>query len=178
MPRPTRGSDDRVGVTPPAVTAARSFDEFFAAESESLYRRMRLVTRDHHEAEEVVQDAFLAMYERWDRIGAIADPVAYLYRTAFNVWNKRSRRALRAIREVFAPGPQTDDFEAVDARTVVGEALGHLTSRQRAAIVLTELVGLPSEEAGEILGVRAVTARVLSSQARATLRERLGDPDG
>lgn len=178
MTRPTRKLGDRIGATAPVVTAVRSFDEFFSAESETLYRRMRIVTRDHHEAEEVVQDAFLAMYERWDRIGAIADRQAYLYRTAFNVWNKRSRRARRAIREVFTPGAQRDDFEAVDARTVVGEALGHLTPRQRAAVVLTELVGLSSEEAGEILGIRAVTTRVLASQARAMLRERLGDQDG
>lgn len=50
--------------------ACLPFDEFFAAESDTPYRRMRLVTRDHHEAEEVIQDAFLAMYERSDRISA------------------------------------------------------------------------------------------------------------
>ena len=166
------------GETAPGVSVVRSFDEFFAAESETLYRRMRIVTRDHHEAEEVVQDAFLAMYERWDRIATIADPVAYLYQTAFNVWRKRTRRATRAIRHVFAPTPGADEFDAADARTVVGQALGYLTPRQRAAVVLTDLVGMPSEEAGEILGVRAVTARVLASQARAVLRERLGELDG
>jgi RNA polymerase sigma factor (sigma-70 family) len=154
------------------------FDEFFAAESETLYRRMRLVTRDHHEAEEVVQDAFLSVYERWDRIAGIPDPVGYLYRTAFNAWKKRSRRMARAVQNVFAPSPERDEFEAADARTIVGEALGHLTPRQRAAIVLTDLVGLSSEDAAEVLGVRPVTARVLASQARASLRARLGDADG
>lgn len=155
-----------------------SFDEFFAAESETLYRRMRLVTRDHHEAEEVVQDAFLSLYQRWDRMAEVPDPVGYLYRTAFNAWKKRTRRAARAVRSVLAPPAETDEFEAVDARTVVGEALGHLTHRQRAAIVLTELIGMSSEDAGEILGIRAVTARVLASQARAALRERLEGTDG
>jgi DNA-directed RNA polymerase specialized sigma24 family protein len=43
-----------------------SFDAFFAAESQTLFRRMWLVTRDRHEAEEIVQDAFLSLYERWD----------------------------------------------------------------------------------------------------------------
>jgi len=159
------------------AASPRSFDEFFAAQSETLYRRMRLVTRDHHEAEEVVQDAFLRLYERWDRIAVIPDPVGYLYRTAFNAWKKRSRRAVLAIRNVFAPAPETDAFAAADARTVVGEALDHLTPRQRAAIVLTDLIGYPSEQAGEILGIRPVTARVLTSQARAALRARLGDSD-
>jgi RNA polymerase sigma factor (sigma-70 family) len=163
---------------PPSVAGSPSFDEFFAAESETLYRRMRLVTRDHHEAEEVVQESFLSLYERWDRIAGIPDPVGYLYRTAFNAWKKRSRRAARAIRDVFAPAPETDEFEAADARTMVGEALDHLTPRQRAAIVLTELMGFSSEDAGEILGIRPVTARVLASQARAALRERLGEVHG
>ena len=161
-----------------APAVAPSFDEFFAAEGETLYRRMRLVTRDHHEAEEVVQDAFLSLYERWDRVSRVPDPVGYLYRTAFNAWKKRSRRAARAIRNVLAPAPAADEFEAADARTVLGEALDHLTPRQRAAVVLTDLMGLSSEEAGEILGVRAVTARVLASQGRASLRERLGDLHG
>ena len=160
------------------VANPASFDGFFAAESETLYRRMRLVTRDHHEAEEVVQDAFLSLYERWDRIAGIRDPVGYLYRTAFNAWKKRSRRAARAVRNVFAPAGQRDDFEAADARTIVGEALGELTPRQRAAIVLTDLIGLSSEEAADVLGIKPVTARVLASQARASLRARLGDPDG
>jgi RNA polymerase sigma factor (sigma-70 family) len=158
-----------------AVVSSVSFDEFFAAESETLYRRMRLVTRDHHEAEEVVQDAFLSLYERWDRMAEVPDPVGYLYRTAFNAWKKRTRRAARVIRHVFAPDPASDDFEAADARTVVGEALGQLTPRQRAAIVLTDLVGLSSEDAGEILGILPVTARVLASQARAAMRGILGD---
>ncbi len=167
-----------LGEATPDVHDRLTFDEFFAAESETLYRRMRLVTRDHHEAEEVVQDAFLSMYERWDGIAGIADPVGYLYRTAFNAWKKRTRRAARAIRNVLTPAPAADDFEAADARTVVGDALDHLTPRQRAAIVLTDLIGFSSEEAGEILGIRPVTARVLASQARASLRERLGDVHG
>ena len=160
------------------VTDPLSFDEFFAAESETLYRRMRLVTRNHHEAEEVVQDAFLILYERWDRMAQIPDPVGYLYRTAFNAWKRRSKRAARAIRNAFAPAPETDEFAAADARTMIGQALDSLTPRQRAAVVLTELMGFSSEDAGEMLGIRPVTARVLASQARAALRARLGDARG
>jgi RNA polymerase sigma factor (sigma-70 family) len=154
-----------------------SFDEFFEAESERLFRRLWLVTRNPHEAEEVMQDAFLSLLERWDRMGEVDDPVAYLYRTAFNVWNKRTRRATRALRSALAPGSRADDVDAVDARTVVGQALARLTPRQRAAIVLTELLGFTSEEAGVVLGIRAVTARVLTSQARAAMRSSLGAID-
>src|SRR5688572_28874080 len=129
-----------------------SFDAFFAEESETLYRRMWLVTRNRHEAEEVVQDAFLSLLERWDRVSGLPDPTGYLYRTAFNAWKKRTRRATLAIRNTFASPPEPDGFEAADARIVVDEALGQLTPRQRAAIVLTELLGYSSDEAGEMLG--------------------------
>jgi RNA polymerase sigma-70 factor (ECF subfamily) len=133
-------------------------------------------TRDRQEAEEIVQDAFLSLYERWDRAAGWDDPTSYLYRTAFNTWKKRTRRATRAVRDVFSSDPG-DEFEAADARTVVSAALAHLAPRQRAAIVLTELLGFSSEEAARALGVRAVTARVLASQGRAAMRNLLGASD-
>ena len=87
------------------------------------------MTRGHHEAEEVVQDAFLSLFEHWARMESILDPVGYLHTTAFNVWKKRSRRAARALRHVFASTPEADAFEAADARTVLGAALDQLTPR-------------------------------------------------
>ena len=156
--------------------ATPDFDGFFADESDRLFRRLWLVTRDRSEAEEVMQDAFLSLYERWDRLSGVEDLRAYLYRTAFNAWNKRSRRASRGLRLALAPS-RRDDVEAADARTVIGAALAKLTPRQRAAVVLTELLDLSSEEAGEILGIRAVTARVLTSQARTAMRSYLGGDD-
>jgi RNA polymerase sigma factor (sigma-70 family) len=162
--------------SPAGTPAGLDFDDFFARQSEDLFRRLWLVTRNRSEAEEVMQDAFLALYERWDRMAAVEDPKAYLYRTAFNTWNKRSRRAARVVRAAIAP-PRGDDVDAAEARTVVGEALARLSPRQRAAVVLTELLGFSSEDAGAILGIRAVTARVLTSQARSAMRSYLGGPD-
>jgi RNA polymerase sigma-70 factor (ECF subfamily) len=163
---------------PPEGTPERlDFDDFFASESEDLFRRLWLVTRNRAEAEEVMQDAFLNLYERWERMSTVDDPKAYLYRTAFNAWNRRSSRAARAVRATLAPS-RRDDVEAADARTVIGDALEHLSPRQRAAIVLTELLGFSSEDAGSILGIRAVTARVLTSQARAAMRTYLGGTVG
>jgi RNA polymerase sigma-70 factor, ECF subfamily len=176
MPRPLHVVREEAMSSPAGAREELGFDDFFARESEDLFRRMWLVTRDRGEAEEVMQDAFLSLYERWDRMAEIDDPRAYLYRTAFNAWKKRSRRMARAVRSTLAPS-RRDDVDAADARTVVDDALEHLTPRQRAAIVLTELLGFSSEDAGEILGIRAVTARVLTSQARAAMRAYLGGPD-
>ena len=157
--------------------ASRAFAEFFDEESGTLFRRMWLVTRDRQEAEDIMQDSFLAVFERWDRVAQMDDPTGYLYRTAFNLWRRRMGRAARAVRAVLDTRAPGDDFEAAEARTVIGSGLARLAPRQRAAIILTELLGYSSDEAGSILGIRAVTARVLASQARAALRQGLATTD-
>jgi DNA-directed RNA polymerase specialized sigma24 family protein len=42
------------------------------------------VTGNRHDAEEITQDAFMRLRERWDSMGRIEDPTGYLYRVALN----------------------------------------------------------------------------------------------
>jgi RNA polymerase sigma-70 factor (ECF subfamily) len=155
----------------------RSFESFFEAESPILFRRLCLVTGNRQEAEEVMQDAFLKLFERWERVSGLEDPTGYLYRTAFNVFRKRTRRAGVALRRTLRMAPAGDEFAAAEARHVVAQALSKLTARQRAALVLTELLDYDSEEAGRLLGVRASTIRALATQGRATMRRTLERQD-
>jgi len=155
-----------------------TFEEFFESESPVLFRRLCLVTGDRHEAEEVMQDAFISLFERWDRVRAMQNPTGYLYRTAFHAANRRARRAARAIRASISPSSEIDEFAIADERETVRRALGSLTRRQRIAIVLTELLGYSSEDAAKIMGTRAVTVRVLASQGRSAMRQVLGEHDG
>ena len=166
-------------VDPTSVEPVLDFEGFFAQESATLFRRLWLVTRDKAEAEDIVQEAFIVVLERWERVQAMEDPTGYLYRVAFNTRRKRSRRAARAVqRLVTRPSEPPDRFAGAEARTIIGSALDTLTPRQRAALVLTELLGMTSEEASSILKIRPVTVRSLSSQARASMRERIGGTDG
>ena len=163
--RRTESSSRSAGASPGAT-----FEEFFGAEHARLLRALFLVTGNEQEAEEIAQEAFLRLWERWDRVGRVDDPTGYLYRTAMNVFRSRNRRAVLAARRAVRLAPAGDAFEAANERDAVARALGTLTPRQRAALVLTELLGYGSEEAGRILGVKAVTARVLASQARSAMR--------
>src|SRR4051794_33361326 len=154
----------------PIMAASGTFEEFFEAERDRLFRVLCLITGSRHEAEEISQDAFVAMWERWDRLGGVDDLAGYLHRTAVNAFRKRYRRSRLALRHAAGASPAEDVFEAVDTRLVVGRALRDLTPRQRAAVVLTELLGYTAEAAGRELGIRASTVRALSFQARAALR--------
>ncbi len=178
MPEPLRIVASDGAARPEPVSEAQSFEEFFEAESRTLYRRLCLITGDRQEAEEVMQDAFISVLERWDRVSEMDDPTGYLYRTAFRLVHKRWKRAARILRQPVANTLPADEFAAAEDREVVRRALGMLSRRQRTAIVLTELLGYSSEEAGRLMGTRAVTARVLASQGRAVMRRLLEDRDG
>jgi len=153
----------------------RSFEVFFASEYARLFGALCLVTGDRSEAEEIMQDAFLRLWERWERVRGLDDPSAYLYRTAMNVFRNRYRRAALGLRKTINMAPNEDAFSTVEDRDAVVRALRDLTSAQRAAVVLTGYVGLTSEEAGEMLGMRAGTVRTLATRARAAIREKAGE---
>ena len=146
-----------------------TFEEFFELERARLFRALVLVTRDSALAEELVQDAFVRVWERWGRVASMDDPRAYLYRTAMNLHRSGLRRAMTAAKRWLDPSASPDPFDEVAARDEALRFLGLLTPRQRAAVVATELLGFSSGEAGAILGVRPGTVRTLTAQARATL---------
>jgi RNA polymerase sigma-70 factor (ECF subfamily) len=160
------------GVSRPVI----SFDGFYLAEHARLFGAMVLVTGNRHEAEEIMQEGFLRVYERWDRVREADDPTAYLYRVSFNVFRRRRRRAALAEKLPLALAHSPDAFAGVDEKDVIIRAMSGLTRRQRAALVLTSILEYSSEEAGQILGVKAGTVRVLASQARDALRKNVGDP--
>ena len=150
----------------------RSFDDLFLDQHDRLYRALYFITGSSTDAEELMQDAFLKLWERWDRIHAIDDPVGYLFRVAMNGFRMRARRARVAARRVVHLEPARDPFDDIELRDDVRRMLLGLPPRQRAALVLTEIFGYSSEQAARILGIRPTTVRVLASQGRATLRAR------
>jgi DNA-directed RNA polymerase specialized sigma24 family protein len=94
-----------------------------------------------------------------------------------NGFRKRRRRAALAVRKALHLVPQEDLFAQADARQVVSQALAGITRRQRAALVLTELLGFTSEEAARAMGIRPVTVRVLASQGRAAMKRSMERSD-
>ena len=147
-----------------------TFEEFFEANRRNLFGAFCLVTGNRQEAEEIVQDAFLRIWERWDRVATVEDPVGFLYRTAMNVFRNRARRAALAARRSVGLASTADDLTTVEHRDELVRTLRTLTPRQRAALILTDYLEYSSEEAGRILQIRASTVRALSTKGRSAAR--------
>jgi RNA polymerase sigma-70 factor (ECF subfamily) len=150
--------------------SAASFEEFFRAEQLRLHRVLFAITGSQPEAEDIGQEAFLRLWERWDRVSQMDDPAGYLHRTAINVLRDRSRRLVLGLRRAVHASPRPDEYHAFEARSVAASVLGSLPPRQRAAIVLTEALGYSADEAGKLLGIKGSTVRALHFQARSALR--------
>lgn len=152
-----------------------TFELFFELEHERLFGALYVVTGDRQEAEELMQEAFLRLWERWDRMGDVADPTGYLYRTAMNAFRMRYRRAVVAAKKLVLWQGARDPFGEVEMRDDLRRALARLPTRRRAALVLTDLMGYTPAEAGEMLGLRPSSVRGAAAKARASLRQELGD---
>jgi RNA polymerase sigma factor (sigma-70 family) len=165
VPVPTR---------PVALEEPTGFETFFEDHHADLFTALCLITRDRYEAEEIMQDAFLNLLERWERVRSLEDPVGYLYRTALNLFRKRWRRTSRFVRRSVGMTTRDDEFLQIETRVDVVKAIASLSPRQRIVIVLTDLLGFDSEEVGRLLGIQPGTVRMHASRGRAALADTLG----
>jgi RNA polymerase sigma factor (sigma-70 family) len=155
----------------PVLADRDSFEAFFVDHHADVFGALYLITRNRHEAEEIMQDAFLKVLERWDRVSSLEDSVGYLYRTAMNLLRKRWRRASVMLRRTVGLSDRDDEMSVIETRVDVARALASLSPRQRAVVVLTELL-----EAGRMLGIAPGTVRMHASRGRAALADLLGGP--
>jgi RNA polymerase sigma-70 factor (ECF subfamily) len=156
------------------LEVSADFGAFFDLHFQKVFRAVLLMTRDRNEAEDVAQEAFVKVYERWDQVARMADPAGYLYRTALNERRSRLRRALRwRARSLYEGGEPDVTSAAAIASADVFRAMGRLTDDQRAAVVLVEYVGFEPAEAASLLGISAEAARSRLHRARLILRAEL-----
>ena len=150
--------------------AQASFEAFFEDTHRRLFGALCLVTGNRQEAEEIMQDAYLRLWERWERVRVMADPNGFLFRTAMNLFRSRYRRALLGLRRQLVGATRSDDLAEVEDRDEVVRILRPLSPAERASIVLTTMFGYSSEDAGRLLGVKAATVRAHATRARAGAR--------
>ena len=160
-----------------AWSADRAVTELYSSHYRALVRLAALLVRDTQTAEEVVQDAFVAMHDGWQRLRDTEKALAYLRQTVVN----RSRSVLRHRTVVDKnlqkappdmPSAEHGALVLLERHAVVA-ALRDLPDRQREAIVLRYYADLSEAEIAETMGISRGSVKSHTSRGMATLRSTL-----
>ena len=144
-----------------------SFTRFFETERSGAIRLAWLLTHDAALAEDVVQDAFTALFSRFDRV---EHPSAYLRRSVVNGVYERSRRTARERRRLMlVAASEPPSIDGPSGGLV--DAIARLPLNQRTAIVLRYWGDLDDRTIADAMGMRPGTVRSLLSRATAQLRK-------
>lgn len=146
-----------------------------------LVRLALLLVDELPTAEDVVQDAFVALLRRHGRqLTGVEDPEAYLRTSVVNAARSvlRRRRTVRAYipeRQPHSPPPD-DHVLLVEHHREVLDALKRLPRRQREVLVLRYWANLSEAQIAENLGVTRGTVKSTASRALDTLAKHLEIP--
>ena len=171
-------SEDRL-----AATDTGRLGELYVRHADDAVRLAYLLTGDRALAEDLVQDAFVRLA---GRLVHLRDPGAfdaYLRTTVVNLSNSHFRRKrversyLQRARGALGTQDGSWSDRSFEDRDALWGALGRLSRRQRAAIVLRFYEDLPEREVAEILTCRPGTVKSLVSRGLETMRNEIRGED-
>jgi RNA polymerase sigma-70 factor (ECF subfamily) len=172
----------------------RAFEAVMRAHNRMLYRLARSILRDDAEAEDALQDAYLAAYRNISSFRGGSRLSTWLARIVMNEAYARLRRRKRAVvvpldatqrRDLGEPSPQEgimpgETVERPDAaamraelRRMLERRIDALPDQFRAVFVLRDVEEMSVEETAECLDIPPATVRTRAFRARALLREAL-----
>ena len=158
-------------------SADRAVTELYSLHYKALVRLATLLVRDTPTAEEVVQDAFVAMHDGWQRLRDAENALAYLRQAVVN----RSRSVLRHRTVVDKnmqkappdmPSAEHGAFILLERSAVVA-ALRGLPERQREAIVLRYYGDLSEAEIAAVMDISRGAVKSHTARGMAFLRAAL-----
>ncbi len=156
-------TDVPLSMAPEEVAVREPFDTLYHREYNGLVRLAMVLVDNQDQAEEVVQDAFAAMYGRYHQVSM---PLAYMRASVLNGSRKVVRRRLLVRR---SPNPAPEDNELVYNHVI--DAIRRLPARQRAAVVLRYELQLTESEIAETLTMPIGTVKSTLHRAIARLRQ-------
>jgi RNA polymerase sigma-70 factor (sigma-E family) len=162
----------------------QAFEEFMRQRQRPLLRFAMVLTGDAQRSEDIVADVLGRAWEKWERIGALAEPNAYVRRMVVNEflsWKRLTKRTTpRNDVAQLIDDADRDDASSTESvlteRSAMVDALTRLPRKQRAALVLRYYEGLSDAEIAAVLGCGPGTVRSNTSRALAALRIHLHDP--
>ncbi|WP_419919494.1 SigE family RNA polymerase sigma factor [Candidatus Poriferisocius sp.] len=141
------------------------FNDLYQEEYEPMVRLARGLVDLPETAEEIVQEAFVKVFDRWSRLD---NPGGYLRSTVVN----SARSELRKRRTRRRAGPRLfNNPDSVEEQDYLLDALNLLSPRQKTALVLRFYAGMSEKEIARTMGVRPGTVKSATSRGLAELRK-------
>ena len=181
-PAPTVADERRAAIARDAELIRRvragdrtAFDELVAAHMRQAFQIAYRVVGHREDAEDLLQESFLAAYQYLDSFDAERPFGPWLNRIVLNrganLRRARTRRQTEPERDAVSSAPSAlDESTRAEMRTVLTNALATLSDRQRMIVTLFDVDGLTSSEIGARLELAPGTVRWHLHEARRVLR--------
>jgi RNA polymerase sigma-70 factor, ECF subfamily len=168
------------GITPMSVA---DFPSILPELLPRLWAFALRISRDQHDAEDLVQRACLRALERAHQLKPDTSPLSWMYSIVHTTWinelrarSVRSRTSaewddsyLETVADPSAPDPEADALN----RQIV-RAVERLPDAQRTVMLLVVVEGLSYQEAAQVLGVPVGTIMSRLSRARQAVGSQFG----
>jgi RNA polymerase sigma-70 factor (ECF subfamily) len=162
---------------------ADAFDALARDRIDRLFAIAIRILRDHHDAEDAVQQA---LWTAWGDLPGLREPArfdAWLYRLVVRACYRasRSRRRRASVVQIvpeLEEMPGRADEDAIGDRDSLERAFASLSTEQRAVVVLHHYLGLGLDEIAAVVGIPAGTARSRLHYALRKLRTSIEPADG
>ncbi|HUY50645.1 MAG TPA: SigE family RNA polymerase sigma factor [Streptosporangiaceae bacterium] len=155
-------------------TADRAVTRLYSEHYRSLTRLAAFLVRDGATAEEIAQDAFVAMHEAWPRLRDTNKALGYLRRFVVNRARSVLRRQMVMDRDRPKPPPDmpSAEYSAIVQleRSAVVAALSSLPDRQREALVLRYYGDLSEAQIATVMGISRGAVKSHTARAMSALR--------
>jgi RNA polymerase sigma-70 factor (ECF subfamily) len=165
----------------------RAFEQFYKEHLRDVYSYAYYRVRDHHDAEDLTEQAFLQAYRHFDRARRESDGrplrpwlIRIAHNLASNYYRDRSRRPQTSL-ENADPIAARHDTEAIAAgreelRQVMAN-LETLSEDRREALIMRFALGMDNREIARALGRTDGATKVLIHRAIKQLQEEMGKGD-
>jgi RNA polymerase sigma-70 factor (sigma-E family) len=157
--------------------ADEAVTQLYAAHYTGLVRMASLLVRHSGEAEEIVQDAFVSMHDKWRRLKDPDRALGYLRRSVVNAARSAHRRHLVAAKHIPTTLEDAASAEAhamhAQTRTAVMDALHRLPTRQREVLVLRYYSDLSEAQIADALDISRGAVKSHAHRGMTALRSTL-----
>ena len=161
---------EKVDRAPAGVSRMEQIERLYREQGDRIWRGLLAFAGDPEVANDAVAEAFAQVLRRGDEV---RDPERWIWRAAFRIVAGELKDRRRTVETTAAIG----SYEMEEPARDLVVALGALSERQRASVVLHDAAGYSAREVAKIVGSTEAAVRVHLVRGRRRLRDLLKDDD-